>query len=66
MTLLLGGAGGPFFAPHASAGRYFLPPSVAATVAAHAHADLFLYRVTSAVLPSATRIMVGRCRLTPS
>jgi hypothetical protein len=53
----LAGGGGPFKAPHAAAGSYYLPPMLAAAVATHTHADVFLFRVNGAMLPSATRIM---------
>jgi hypothetical protein len=53
----LGGTGGPFKAPHEAAGSYYLPPNLAAAVVTDTHADLFLFRVNGAVLPSATRIM---------
>ena len=53
----LAGAGGPFKAPHTSAGSFYLPPNLAAAVATHQHADLYVFRINGELLPSATRVM---------
>ena len=53
----VGAAGVAFASPAPGAASYTFPPSLASSLDAHAHVDLFLYRVAGGVLPSATRMM---------